>query len=144
MSNCCAVTASGTTGAGRPGAGGEGGVRTDATAETASVFRELRARDPLVARSREAGCPIRRTALDSEHAGTALRSFVVEAVDAAAGKKPGLLLLHTAVGVHDSFVHYLSERYAASGFVVLVHDMYGREAATRAWEPGECGRRSGG
>ena len=114
-----------------------GAIKTDATEESASMFRELRAHDPLVVKRKSEGCPIKQSIVDTEHAKSVLRSFVVEADDGIANK-PGLLLLHTAVGVHDSFILYMSERYAASGFIVLVHDMYGRDAAARAWEPGKC------
>jgi dienelactone hydrolase len=137
-------------------------IRTAATPETAALLREVRETDALVLDALSRGLSLRRTAVDTTHAGTALRSFAFEfcsssssssgggsgsgsgggtkAAPKSSEKKPGLLLLHTAVGVHDDFMLWLAERYAAAGFLVLLHDLYGAVVAPSAWEPGTCGQ----
>ena len=120
------------------------GIRTAASAYTAKILRDARENDPLILASRNMGLALKRMVVDIIHLDTDLHSYSFELVDPRGGtsndkKKPGLLLLHTAVGVHDDFMTYTAERYAASGYLVLLWDLYGSSAALRAWEPGVCG-----
>lgn len=53
---------------------------------------------------------------------------------ALAGRRPGVLLVHTAVGPQDLFLHWRAESLAAVGHVVLIVDCFG-DAAGQAWDP---------
>mmetsp|Transcript_52593 Transcript_52593/g.125607 ORF Transcript_52593/g.125607 Transcript_52593/m.125607 type:complete len:388 (+) Transcript_52593:23-1186(+) len=48
-------------------------------------------------------------------------------------KYPGVLLLHTAAGPHDLFLHWRADSLAARGYVVLIADCFG-DSAGLAWE----------
>lgn len=48
-------------------------------------------------------------------------------------RKPCVLLVHTAVGPHDLFLHWKAEALAALGLVVMIVDMYG-DADGSAWD----------
>ena len=43
----------------------------------------------------------------------------------ADGARPGVLLVHTAVGPHHLFLHWRAQSLAAQGFVVLIVDCFG-------------------
>jgi len=53
------------------------------------------------------------------------------------GPRPGVLLVHTAVGPHDLFLHWRAESLASLGYVVLIADCLG-DATGKGWEPAWC------
>ncbi len=53
---------------------------------------------------------------------------------AASRQRPGILLVHTAVGPHDLFLSWKAESLASLGYVVLIVDMLG-DATGLGWEP---------
>ena len=64
-----------------------------------------------------------------------LRGFSFEEISPTArAVKPGILLLHTAVGVHNLFIQLMAERLESIGFKVLFADLYGKNEALEAWE----------
>ena len=50
------------------------------------------------------------------------------------GTRPGILLVHTAVGPHDLFLHWRAQCLAAQGYVVLIVDCFGDDRGA-GWEP---------
>lgn len=50
------------------------------------------------------------------------------------GPRPGLLLLHTAVGPHDLWMRWRAQSLAARGYVVLIADLLG-DPDGRGWDP---------
>jgi dienelactone hydrolase len=57
---------------------------------------------------------------------------------ASAMRRPGVLLVHTAVGPHDLFLRWRAESLAASGHVVLIVDCLG-DATGKGWDPAWSG-----
>ena len=53
----------------------------------------------------------------------------------SSGRRPGVLLVHTAVGPHDLFLHWRAESLASLGYVVLIVDCLG-DATGKGWDPG--------
>lgn len=52
-------------------------------------------------------------------------------------RRPGVLLVHTAVGPHDLYLYWKAEALAALGLVVLIVDMYGDSKGDgwdKAWQ----------
>ena len=49
-------------------------------------------------------------------------------------KRPGVLLVHTAVGPHDLFLHWRAQNLASRGYVVLIVDLLGDDRGA-GWEP---------
>ena len=135
-------------------AAGRAAQQTSADPVSASLIVEARATDPFITEFRARGGRFERRRVTYAVDGTEFEGFSVvglgpnEAMDEE-GKgevsrsegspnqrtmKPGVLIVHTAVGVHDDFMELCAEQVAAMGYVAFVGDMYGKEKARAAWQ----------
>ena len=112
-------------------------VRTCDSEDRAENIESARVNDPTIASAVSNGLRFKNkvwitytvpVSPQSAHS-TNHRGFVLRHSDKTEAKKPGILLLHTATGVHDDFLFFTAERYAALGYVIFAADMYGEEAA---------------
>lgn len=101
---------------------GSKGVQTAADEACARAIRRARESDPTIRQAAQRGVSFRRQEIEYEACEARFRGFamVPEGGPAPARLLPGVLLVPTAVGVHDDFVAFTAERMAALGCVVLV------------------------
>ena len=160
----CAAAEAGLEAEAEAEAGAEAAQQTSADPLSASLIAKARATDPFIAEFRARGGRFERRRVTYAVDGTEFEGYSVvglgpdeatrehddktlrsrEGDDSPKGPpegspkegalRPGVLIVHTAVGVHDDFMGLCAEQVAAMGYVAFVGDMYGKVEARTAWQ----------
>jgi dienelactone hydrolase len=118
------------------GDGTEDSPRVAADEARARVVVEAWEADPDICAARSRGARFVSEPCVYVDDGTKLHGRFVWAEEpgASAVQRPGVLLVHTAVGPQDLFLRWRAEALAAVGHVVLIVDCFG-DAAGKGWDP---------
>lgn len=113
--------------------------QTSADAASAALIAEARAMDPSIAAVRTGGTGgFERWDVPYMVDGVEFEGFAVRVASDGSPEegeqRPGVLILHTAVGRHDDFMVFCAEKVAAMGYVAFVGDLYGREESMQGWQ----------
>lgn len=113
-------------------------VRTILSAQTGDILEEAWATDAEIKEFTRRGGTFFAQPLETESHGIIMHGAIAWAEGGGSlvkGKpRPGILLLHTAVGPQDIFLRWRAQALAARGFVVLIADLFG-DPTGRGWDP---------